>query len=448
MGFISTDRNQMDLLGYSLNDLVPKDAKCRFIVDIISKLDLKELYHRYSSQGNYAFEPSIMLSTWFFAYSDTVTSTRKVEQKCQRDLHYMYVSGNLKPDHTSLSRFRKNHIDLISDYFVQIINLANANGVSDFKQVAIDGSKIQASSSAKHSKTSDELSQYLDKIRKDIKDYMEQCDLLDENSTGINNLQEIRHNIERLKQKEQELLTHQKELESRKSKLKAEHRKNHKINTAEPQARNMNKVNGNQKLPAYNVQIGVDTQTQLIIANETIQDTNDYDQLVQQHKNVESNLGSDKDRCYIYDAGYHNLEQLEYVYTNQLNAFVASPRKDNNQVKSLKSKTTFDHTDFVYDQENDYYSCPANNQLIYEKDYHKANKWSGRVYKSNACPGCSLKAHCLAQNNTSKYRRIRREHREIYAERMQKTGTTDQGKQKQIIRSTTVEPALMKVFLI
>ena len=124
MGFITTDRNQMNLLGFSLDDLVPKDAKCRFVVDIVSQLDLEELYNRYSNQGNDAFEPSVMLSTWFYAYSETVTATRKLEEKCQRDLHYMYVSGNLRPDHTSLSRFRKNHLDLLADYFMQIIKIA------------------------------------------------------------------------------------------------------------------------------------------------------------------------------------------------------------------------------------------------------------------------------------------------------------------------------------
>lgn len=442
MGFISTDRNQMNLFGYSLNDFVPKDAKCRFVADIVSRLDLNELYQRYSNQGNYAFEPSIMLSTWFYAYSEGLSSTRKVEEKCQRDLHYMFVSGNLKPDHTSLSRFRKTHIDLISDYFVQIVKIAVESGLSDFKQIAIDGSKIQASSSAKHTKTSEELSQYLVKVRRDIEIYMRQCDLLDEDLSDLNTLEEIRHKIEHLKQKEQELLTHQKKLDARKKTLKAEHRKNHKINTAEPEARNMNKVNGKQKLPAYNVQIGVDTQTQLIVANETVTDSNDYDQLARQHKNVESNLGPAKDRCYIYDAGYHNLEQLEYIHTNQINAFVVSPRKVNNeQERSFENKEKFEHTDFVYNHRDDYYKCPAGNHLVYEKDYCKANKWSGKVYKTDACPGCPLRKQCLAQNKNSKYRRIRREHREIYAEWMQKQGQTEQGKQKQRIRSTTVEPA-------
>ncbi len=447
MGFIKTNRKQLDLFGYSFDDFVPRDAKCRFIVDIVSKLDLSALYQRYSHQGNDAFDPAVMLSTWFYAYSDTVTSTRRLEERCQRDLHYIYVSGNLKPDHTSLSRFRKNHLDLLSGYFVQIIKIAIEGGMTDFKQIAIDGSKIQAASSPRQIKSSDKLAQYLSKIRKDIKEYMSQCDLLDENSVDPNNLQEIRRRIDNLKEQEEYILARQKELESRKSSLKSDHRKNHKINIAEPEARNMNRVNGKQKLPAYNVQVGVDTKTQLIVANETVQDTNDYGQLSRQHKNVESNLGPDQSRCYIYDAGYHNLDQLEYVYTGQLNVFVVSPRKNNDQVKSseprdpgMMQKDTFDRSNFVYDHDNDYFLCPAGNKLVYEKEYQKDNKWTGRVYKTTACPDCSMKTLCLTKNKNSKYRRIRREYREKYAEMMQKKGKTDQGKRLQKIRKSTVEP--------
>ena len=435
MGFKSPDRNQTDLFGYSLNDFVPKDAKCRFVVDIVSKLDLTELYQRYSSQGNDAFDPAMMLSAWFYAYSNAVTTTRKLEERCQRDLHYMFVSGSLKPDHTSLSRFRKNHLDLIPDYFLQIIRIAVEQGISDFKLISIDGSKIQAASSIKHSKTSDELSQYLDNVRKDIQDYMRHCDLLEENSADESSLDEIRSKIDDLKKLEKTLLERQEELETRKRSLKAEHRRNHKINTAEPDARNMNKVNGRQKLPAYNVQLSVDARTQLITANQTVTDSNDYDQLTAQHKNVESNLGADSRRCYVYDAGYHNLEHLEYINLNQVNAYVASPRKESDQ-----QAAEFDRRNFIYDSENDHYTCPAGNNLTYEKDYTKENKWSGRIYKTNACPDCVLKSQCLAQNTKSKYRRIQREHREIYAEQMHRKGRTEHGRFLQYIRSTTVEP--------
>jgi len=34
----------------------------------------------------------------FYAYNETITTTRTLEDKCQRDLHFMCVSGNLRLD--------------------------------------------------------------------------------------------------------------------------------------------------------------------------------------------------------------------------------------------------------------------------------------------------------------------------------------------------------------
>jgi len=117
MGFITKDRKQLNLIGYCLDDFVEQKAKCRFVVQLVSELNLQALYDQYSDQGNDAFDPEIMLATWFFAYSEGVTSTRKLEGRCKRDLHFIYISANLQPDHSSLSRFRKRHLELICQGF-------------------------------------------------------------------------------------------------------------------------------------------------------------------------------------------------------------------------------------------------------------------------------------------------------------------------------------------
>jgi len=51
MAFISSDRNQKHLLGYHVDDFVPAGDKSRFIIKVVSKLDLSQLFARYSSQG-------------------------------------------------------------------------------------------------------------------------------------------------------------------------------------------------------------------------------------------------------------------------------------------------------------------------------------------------------------------------------------------------------------
>ena len=80
MGFKNNNRNQLDLLGYSLNGFVPMNAKCRFVVDLVKQLGLSDLYARYSTQGTGAYEPSAMLATWFYGYCEGVFTTRKLEE--------------------------------------------------------------------------------------------------------------------------------------------------------------------------------------------------------------------------------------------------------------------------------------------------------------------------------------------------------------------------------
>jgi len=44
MAYAVVNRNQGDLIGFSLDDFVPADARCRFVVEMIKRLDLRALY--------------------------------------------------------------------------------------------------------------------------------------------------------------------------------------------------------------------------------------------------------------------------------------------------------------------------------------------------------------------------------------------------------------------
>ena len=442
MNFISNDRNQNNLIGYCLDDFVPKDSKCRLIVSLVKELKLKKLYSRYSSQGPPAFEPSTMLATWFLAYSERETRSRKVEDLCKRDLHFIYISANLQPDHTTLSRFRKDNIDLMREYFTQLVLLIKKKNLAEFKDIAIDGTKIQAASSKDKSKTEEGLSRELKRIRRQINNYLEECEINDEDSTS--DVSKVRKKIKALKQKEQQLIQHDKQLKKRKKKLKAEHRKNHRINVTEPDAYMMNKVNGSQKLPGYNAQVSIDTKTQVIAANDVVQDRNDAHQFKHQHKNVEKNLASDPDREYTTDSGYHSLEQLEYVEENQIKAIMAdkSPksRSQSKQVdqKDIMSKDKFDRSDFIYNKQKDYYQCPAGKKLVYIEPI-KCHGRRSRKYKCFDCDSCKYRLKCLPQKSHENFRHIVRDEKEYLAEQMYQKTQTEYGKNKLIQRKYTIE---------
>ncbi|WP_044281346.1 transposase [Caldithrix abyssi] len=124
MSFITYNRSQMNLFGYSVEDFARDDPKSRFVVELVSRLDLSALYSRYSSQGGDSYAPDMMLALWFYAYSNGITSTRKLEELCKYDTRYIYITGNQHPDHSTLSRFRKAHLDLLDQYFVEILLIA------------------------------------------------------------------------------------------------------------------------------------------------------------------------------------------------------------------------------------------------------------------------------------------------------------------------------------
>ena len=202
----------------------------------------------------------MMLCVWFLAYTLGITSTRVLEQMCRFDLRFIYISSNLKPDHTTLSRFRKNNLDLMADYFVQLVLMAQQSGISEFKEISVDGSKLLASCSKKKSYKEDQLDKKIATLREEISEYMVQCELAEADEHSDIDLQTIRAEKERLEQLEKKLIERKGQLQERKKTLKSEHRKNHQINLTEPEARLMPKSTG----PSYNAQIATDSKTTFI----------------------------------------------------------------------------------------------------------------------------------------------------------------------------------------
>ncbi len=138
MEFKTHNRKQLTLFGYCLDDFVSPDDKCRIIVDIINHLNLNDFYEEYASRGAPALDPAVMLAVWFFAYAEGITTSSRIEELCRRDMKYIYLSANLKPNRGSLNRFRKRHIDILPEYFRKIIEIAENRSVHDFSRIKVN----------------------------------------------------------------------------------------------------------------------------------------------------------------------------------------------------------------------------------------------------------------------------------------------------------------------
>lgn len=359
-------------------------------------------------------------------------------------MHYIYTSANLKPDHCSLSRFRQRHLQRLPGYFVQIIRLAAEQGVSDFRLIGIDGSKLQAGCSPRQSRTGKGLEEELQRVREQIAEYLQRCELMDDAEEFPEDLPRLREKISRLQQFEQRLVERQQTLERRRAELQPKDRRKHRINLVEPEARHMNPVNGRPSIPGYNAQIGVDTQSQLIVAADVTDERTDQKQFAVQHQQAEANLGSDIARQYVADAGYHSLEQLAYVQEHAVDVVIADPRperrRETNRRDAMAPAAMFDRGSFHYDAQSDTYRCPAGETMRYAWQEKQRGR-QRRVYQGRACVGCKLRTQCLHSADPQRLRTVVRDAQEALAEAMLQKARSPAGRHRMNLRRTSTEPA-------
>ncbi|MCC7165275.1 MAG: transposase [Anaerolineae bacterium] len=131
----------------TLREALPLNHLARFVVDVITQLDLSPLYRRYAPVGGVAIAPEVLLGLLFYGYATGVFSSRKLERATQESIPFRFIASGLHPDHDTIAHFRKTFLAEIQELFVQILLLAQTAGVFHLGNISLDGSKIRADAS-------------------------------------------------------------------------------------------------------------------------------------------------------------------------------------------------------------------------------------------------------------------------------------------------------------
>ncbi len=131
----------------TLREALPLNHLARFVVDVITQLDLQPIYARYAPVGGVALAPEILLGLLFYGYATGVFSSRKIERATYENIPFRFVASGLHPDHDTIANFRKTFLPEIQELFVQILLLAQTAGVFQLGNISLDGSKIRADAS-------------------------------------------------------------------------------------------------------------------------------------------------------------------------------------------------------------------------------------------------------------------------------------------------------------
>ena len=130
-------------------DRLPEDDLVFFLLDVVPQLDLDAFYASYEleTRGQPPFDPTMLVCLLLYAYCIGVYSSRKIAQACERNLAFLAIVGDDRPDFRTISDFRKEHLQHLAELFVQVLQLAAAAGMVRLGNLAFDGSKFTGQAS-------------------------------------------------------------------------------------------------------------------------------------------------------------------------------------------------------------------------------------------------------------------------------------------------------------
>jgi transposase len=148
--------------------VLPEEHLARFVVDIINQLDLEPIYRQYGNVGGKAIAPEVLVGLLVYGYANGMFSSRKIERATYENVAFGFVAGGLKPDHDTIANFRKTFLSEIQELFVQVLLLAKEVGVLKVGNISLDGSKIHADASKSKAVSYKRLLQLEERLRAEV----------------------------------------------------------------------------------------------------------------------------------------------------------------------------------------------------------------------------------------------------------------------------------------
>jgi transposase len=148
----------------------PADDLVFFVLDTVPHLDLRRVYAPYEAEtrGAPPFDPKMMVCLLLYAYCVGVFSSRKIAQACERNLAFLAIVGQDRPDFRTISDFRKLHLQAFCDVFVQVLRIAGEAGLVQRGNVSTDGTKLQGNASRHNAMSYGYMKKEVERLREEI----------------------------------------------------------------------------------------------------------------------------------------------------------------------------------------------------------------------------------------------------------------------------------------
>jgi transposase len=156
---------------------LPEDDLVFFLLDLVPQLDLSAVSAPYEEElrGAPPFDPIMMTCLLLYAYCVGVYSSRKIARACERNLAFLALVGDDRPDFRTISDFRKLHRKALADLFTQVLRLAREAGLVQLGVLATDGTKVAGNASRHKAMSYGYLNKEVERLRVEIETLLQRA---------------------------------------------------------------------------------------------------------------------------------------------------------------------------------------------------------------------------------------------------------------------------------
>jgi len=399
-------------IGQCLDEQIDQNSEVRLIDLFVDGLDLKQLGFAHSkapdSSGRPPYHPSVLLKLYLYGYHNDIRSGRKLARACQINLEVMWLLEELSPGYRTINTFRSDNSKALTATHEKFVLLCQELKLVGGSRCSIDGSHFKGNVSAKSFITQKGLKAKQAKARAEVVRWQTLLDEAQADESPESSVREI--DVEQAKQEIDKLNQEQQCVDAQLEELRAQGKT--QLSRTDPDARLLRK--GLQGTRGYNVQIASDHKHYLIVGDAVTSEATDAHQLHPIAQVVKQRLGLLNVEV-VADKGYYGAKAIYDCVQDKITPYVAIPKP-----RSLKeSQSRYERSEFIYDEDNDVYRCPAGELL---KRSAVKGPVGSHCYRSKpACRVCDHQKRCLSAKG--KYREIWRSenHKQVqeHAQRMQ-----------------------------
>ena len=392
-----------------LEEALPPEHPIHVFVDLVQGVDLGHFVIPPGPKGEKPYHPHALFGILAWGYLHGVRSARKLARLARQEATFVYLAGGGRPNYRTLARFRRENAAAFTAVFQETVVLALRLGLARLGHVALDGTKLKASTSKHKAMSYGRMRQREAQLTEEIARLVEQAEHQDAAEDREYGVDSDGYSVaEELARREARLA----KIRAARERLEREQRAEQGLpedaapaiadkeqrSFADPDARIMLMKRGAYD-DAYNAQAAVDGEGGVIVAatlTNVAPDMGHLPDLLAEVRGLREVAGlADAHLTTVSaDTGYFSGENAAED-RDGLDLLLAAGRDDPAAATTKAAVYAIDR--FGYDPARDVWVCPADQLLHPAPSTGRRGRPSQHQYVAAVadCADCPLRAHCL-----------------------------------------------------